>query len=129
MALIILAVGDLPRSLRFYREAFGWPQRVDMPVYAEFDLPDGLRLGLYERETFGLNIGRAPFSPPAGELTATELYLYAEDAPALVRRLEAAGARRLSPLSARDWGDEAAYLADPDGNVLAVARPLMKLIS
>ena len=28
------------------------------------------------------------------------------------------------PAAPRDWGDEAAYFADPDGNVLVVARPL-----
>ncbi len=40
----------------------------------------------------------------------------------LPTRAIAAGARELSPLAPRDWGDEAAYFADPDGNVLAVAR-------
>jgi uncharacterized glyoxalase superfamily protein PhnB len=44
----------------------------------------------------------------------------------MVERLHSAGARALSPLGPRDWGDEAAYFADPDGNVLVVARPLPK---
>jgi hypothetical protein len=30
----------------------------------------------------------------------------------------------LDPLRRRDWGDEVAYFADPDGNVVALARPL-----
>ena len=30
----------------------------------------------------------------------------------------------LSPLAPRDWGDEAAYFADPDGVVIAVARSI-----
>jgi hypothetical protein len=38
--------------------------------------------------------------------------------------MEQAGARELSPLRRRDWSDEAAYFADPSGNVLVVARPL-----
>jgi catechol-2,3-dioxygenase len=38
--------------------------------------------------------------------------------------LECAGARRLSPRQQRGWGDEAAYFADPDGNVFAVAARL-----
>ncbi len=36
--------------------------------------------------------------------------------------LETAGARCLSPRAVRPWGDEAAYYADPDGNVIAVAK-------
>jgi hypothetical protein len=30
----------------------------------------------------------------------------------------------LSPRQRRGWGEEAAYVADPDGNVFAVARRL-----
>jgi uncharacterized glyoxalase superfamily protein PhnB len=41
-----------------------------------------------------------------------------------VNRLTAAGARVLSPVAPRDWGDDAAYFADPDGNVIVVARPI-----
>ena len=52
------------------------------------------------------------------------LYLRVDDLPAAVDALEAAGARLLSAAAPRDWGDEAAYFADPDGNVLVVARPV-----
>ena len=30
----------------------------------------------------------------------------------------------LSRVRERDWGEEVAYFADPDGHVIAVARPL-----
>jgi catechol 2,3-dioxygenase-like lactoylglutathione lyase family enzyme len=123
-ALIILAVSDLPRAVRFYQTAFGWPQEVDVPVYAEFVMPGEQRLGLYEREAFGRNTGRPPSAMPDGATTGTELYFYPADLPAAIARLEAAGARELSRLARRDWGDEAAYYADPDGNVLVMARPL-----
>ncbi|MFO0582971.1 MAG: VOC family protein [Anaeromyxobacter sp.] len=122
LSLLILAVESLPRALAFYRAAFGWEQVVDVPVYAEFRLPGGLRLGLYDRRAFAANTGRVPAATLAGELAPTELYLYPEDLPATLARLEAAGARTLAPLAPRDWGDEVAYLADPDGNVLALAR-------
>lgn len=123
-ALIILAVSDLPRAVRFYRSAFGWPQEVDVPVYAEFAMPGDQRLGLYERGAFGRNTGQTPDATPDGALTGTELYFYPADLPAAIVRLEASGARMLSKLTKRDWGDEAAYFADPDGNVLVMARPL-----
>lgn len=121
--LTILAVNDLERSRTFYNSAFGWPLRVDVPVYVEYALPGGQGLGLYRREGFARNTGLAPAAVPAGAITATEIYLRVEDLPAAVATLGAAGARLLSPAAPRDWGDEAAYFADPDGNVLAVARP------
>ena len=122
--LTILAVEDLVRAVTFYRGAFGWDQPVDVPVYAEFTLPGGMRLGLYERQGFGRNTGQVPARIPGGEIAPTELYFHVEDLQAAIDRLTGAGARCLSPLAARDWGDDAAYFRDPDGNVLVVARPL-----
>ncbi|MFQ5653542.1 MAG: flavin reductase [Planctomycetota bacterium] len=120
--LTILAVADLEASVRFYRGAFGWPARVEAPVYVELELADGRGLGLYRREAFGHNTGRLPEAVPPGGLAATELYFHCDDVAAAAARLEGAGARKLSDLALRDWGDEAAYFADPDGNVLVVAR-------
>ena len=122
--LTILAVGDREASLAFYRAAFGWPVRIEVPVYVEFELPDGRGLGLYQREGFGHNTNQAPEVVPEGGISGTEIYLHCDDLPAAIDRIRAAGARELSLLAPRDWGDEAAYFADPDGNVLVLARPL-----
>lgn len=124
--LTILAVSDVARAAAFYREAFGWAQLVDVPVYAELTLPGGMRLGLYEREGFGRNTGQVPARVPDGALAPTELYLYSDDVEGTIARLVTMGARLLSPLQERPWGDEAAYFADPDGNVIVVARPLAR---
>ncbi len=122
--LTILAVSDLSRAVAFYREAFGWEQLVEVPVYAEFALPGGMRLGLYERQGFGRNTGQVPARIAERQLAPTELYFHVDDIQSAIDRLARAGARCLSPLAPRDWGDEAAYFADPDGNVLVVARPI-----
>ena len=122
--LTILAVADLERSSRFYDRAFGWEKSVDEPVYVEYSLPGGMRLGLYDRVAFGRNTGQVPAGIPAGALAPTELYLYADDVEGAMRALTDAGARPLGGLERRPWGDEAAYFADPDGNVIVVARPL-----
>jgi catechol 2,3-dioxygenase-like lactoylglutathione lyase family enzyme len=122
--LTILAVDDLPRAVGFYVQGFGWEKVVNVPVYVEFALPGGMRLGLYQREGFGRNTGKIPAHVPAGELAPTEIYFHVDDIGSAIDRLRRAGARELSPLSRRDWGDEAAYFADPDGNVVVLARSL-----
>lgn len=122
LSLVILAVQDVARAARFYREAFAWTQQVDAPVYAELEAGGGLRVGLYQREGFARNATQLPLQPPTGALTATELYVFPEDVEAAQARLLALGARRLSALLPRDWGDDAAYFADLDGNVVVVAR-------
>jgi aromatic-L-amino-acid decarboxylase len=121
--LVILAVSDLQRSVAFWRGVFGWKPRVEVPVYVELAVPGG-SLGLYQRAAFGRNTGEAAAEGPASGTTSTEVYVRAPDLPAAIARLEAAGAPCLSPLAPRGWGDEAAYYADPDGNVVVVARSL-----
>ncbi len=122
--LTILAVKNLPSSVSFYAEAFGWKQIVNVPVYAEFQIPGGMRLGLYERKSFALNVGKIPIATSINELTPTELYFYVDDIETALGKLKKVKTRVLSELSRRDWGDEAAYFADPDGNVIVLARPL-----
>ncbi len=121
--LTILAVADLERSVKFYQEAFGWPIRVRATSYVELAF-DGRGLGLYQREGYAKNTGQLPLAIPEGEIGGMEIYLHCDDLEVIIARLDRAGARRLSDLSARDWGDEVAYFSDPDGTVLAVARPL-----
>jgi predicted enzyme related to lactoylglutathione lyase len=122
LALVILAVEDRTRALTFYREAFGWSLEVNAPTYAELALPGGLRLGLYDRRGFGKNFGHEPRS--TGGVSCTELYVQVDDLDRADARLMQAGARLLDRCRPRDWGDEVAYYADPDGNVIALARPL-----
>jgi predicted enzyme related to lactoylglutathione lyase len=123
LVLIILAVRDLPRAVAFYRQVFEWPIRVEVPVYVEMEMPSGQRVGLYQQEGFARNTGLPTACAPSGHTAATELYFHSEDPAATMERLRQAGAQLLSPLSLRPWGDEAAYFADADGNVLVVARP------
>jgi catechol 2,3-dioxygenase-like lactoylglutathione lyase family enzyme len=124
LAIVILAVQDVARSRNFYAHALGWEVHVDEPVYAELQDGEGMRLGLYDRAAYTANT-ETPIhtSVPAGAVASTELYFLSEDLDASMARLQAAGARRLTDVASRSWGDEAAYFADPDGNVVVMARP------
>ena len=119
--IVILAVEDLPRSVRCYHRAIGWQHRVDSPNYVQLQLPVSVGVGIYERHGFRRNTGHVPSQIRASELAPTELYLYVDDHAAAVARLQRAGGRLLSPAT-RDWSDEVAYLIDLDGNVRALAR-------
>ena len=122
--LTILAVADLDESARFYRRAFEFEATVETPVYIELADPDGQRLGLYERTAFAANVGgRVPTAGQPGDLLPTELYFFVDDLDAAIDRLARAGGKPLAARSLRPWGDEAAYFADPSGNVVVVARP------
>lgn len=123
LSLVILAVQELTPATRFYVQAFGWSVAVETPVYVELALPDGMRLGLYQRDAFARNTGVPATPRVAGHTTAAELYLTVDDLDAAVARLAEMDAPCRSPLAPRPWGDTAAYYEDPDGNVVVVSRP------
>lgn len=123
-AHLILYVRDQALARDFYRAALGREPRLDVPGMTEFDLADGAVLGLMpESGIHRLLAGRIDPAASPGAHRA-ELYLLVDDAAAYHQRALNAGALELSPLSARSWGDRAAYSLDPDGTVLAFAtRP------
>ena len=123
LAVLVLAVPDARSAARFYETAFDWPVIVREPSYVEFSLPNTMRLGLYKKEGFALHTTRAPVTIPEGALSTTELYIHVEDLDVAMTKLLTAGARQLAPVQTKDWGDDAAYFADPFGNVIAIARP------
>ena len=122
--LTILAVADVDRALGFYERAFGCPVAVRTAVYVELALAGGMRLGLYQREGFARNTGTMPVAIPPDAVGAAELYFHVDDLVGAAQRLRRAGARELAAPAPREWGDEVGYFADPDGHVLALARPL-----
>jgi len=122
--LTIMVTADLPRAQAFYQQAFDWPLVVDEDRYVELGLPGGRGLGLCTREAFRDYTGEKARKPVQDKLSGVELYLRCDDLERTLSGLVAAGARELSALAPRDWGEEAAYFADPDGNVIVAARPL-----
>jgi predicted enzyme related to lactoylglutathione lyase len=121
---VIFAVSDLKRSLDFYERAFDWPRNewIDYQNYVELKPPDGGSLGLYEREGYAEKAGGEPAEVPDGQIAPAYLYVRVEDVQTAAARLEEAGGRPLSPLREREWGEQAAWFADPEGNVVAVAQ-------
>lgn len=123
LRLIILAVDDVAASAHFYHRALGWSPSVTTPVYVEMTV-DTMRFGLYARDGFARHVGELP-AAPAG-LASTELYIYVDDLEAACVRMRDAGGRPLAAAAPRDWGDEVAYFADPDRNVIALAKPISR---
>ncbi|MFL5921257.1 MAG: VOC family protein [Gaiellaceae bacterium] len=118
---VVLAVSDVERAHAFYREAFGWESHLEWPgEYTELVLSEVDRLGLYRRDGWAESAGAQP-AELDGHVSPAYLYVLVDDLDATVERLDRVGARPLSPRQQRGWGDEAAYFADPDGNVVAVA--------
>ncbi|MBZ0265560.1 VOC family protein [bacterium] len=124
LCIVILAVSDLKRASIFYETAFTLEKVVDTPVYIEYNLPNQIRIGLYDRTGFSRNTGKTAQQSESETTSATELYFYCENLENSIQNILDAGAEVLSPLQPRDWGDRAAYFSDPDGNVLVLAEKI-----
>jgi flavin reductase (DIM6/NTAB) family NADH-FMN oxidoreductase RutF/catechol 2,3-dioxygenase-like lactoylglutathione lyase family enzyme len=122
----ILATADLNRAVAFYTEAFDWSIRVRNKTYVEFVLPNGRSLALCTQEGFKREVGDWPQIAGEKGISDVQVYFRCENLPRAIAKLHTAGARPLSKVRERDWGEEAAYFADPDGHVIAMARPAQK---
>ena len=123
-AHFILYVADQRASADFYVRALDSRPRLDVPGMTEFALGGGAVLGLMPVAGIRRLLGeRLPDPARAAGVPRAEIYLHVDDVAAAHARALAAGAVELSAPAMRDWGDFAAYSLDPDGHVLAFARP------
>jgi lactoylglutathione lyase len=116
---VILFVGDLERSIAFYRDVVGLQFRLHGDGYAEF-ATEGTRFGLYDRGRLPELIGREPMiAGPGGEVV-----FLVEDVDTEAGRLQKAGATLLSGPVDRPWGHRTLHVEDPDGFVVELAEEI-----
>jgi len=125
-AHIILYVKDQKRSARFYGAVLNCEPTLDVPGMTEFQINVGCVLGLMPeagiRRLLGKNL---PDPARAYGVPRAEVYLRVSDARQYFIRALEMGAKELSGLEKRDWGDVAGYCLDPDGHVLAFASQIV----
>ena len=122
-AHLILYVADQERSRSFYQHVLGIDPQLHVPGMTEFALPGGAVLGLMPEKGIKSLLGEALPDPVCGQgVPRAELYLVLGQADACHARALETGARELSPMQLRGWGQFVAYSLDPDGHVLALAR-------
>lgn len=123
-AHLIFYVSDQKASAKFYERVLAIKPQLDVPGMTEFRLGEDAVLGLMPSAGIQRLLGaKLPDPARAAGIPRAELYLLTDDPGSYHRRALDNGATELSALSPRDWGHEAAYSLDPDGHVLAFAKP------
>lgn len=119
----ILYVKNQGKSKYFYEQLLGINPCLDVPGMTEFRFANGVKLGLMpENGIVSLLKNKIPHPALANEVPRCELYLKVSDAQAYMQRGIQLGAREISKLEKRDWGDCVGYLADFDGHIVAFAE-------
>ena len=128
--VITLAVGDLERSLAFYRrlglESKGivgteWADELTGAngAIAMFKLEGGLLLNLYPRADLAKDAAIPVGPPQSGEFSLAQLVRSRDEVDALLETAAAAGAT-ITPPHERPWGIYSGYFRDLDGHLWEV---------
>ena len=126
--MITLAVEDLERALRFYRDGLGLESRGVIGTQwtdeesgangaiAVFKFDSGLLLSLYPRSDLAKDaaIPAGPARP--GEFSLGQLVQSRAEVDELIEKAEAAGAAVTTPRD-RPWGIYSGYFRDLDGHL------------
>ncbi len=121
----ILFVQDQEASADFYSKLFRREPDLHVPGMTEFELTGTCKLGLMPNKGVARILGDKTPHPDLGNgIPRCELYLRVENIGLEFDNALTIGAKLISPIRDRDWGDKACYLADPDGHVIAFAEPL-----
>jgi len=130
--VITLAVGDLDRSLAFYRDGLGLQQGelvgTEYPgdeltpagAAAMFKLTGGLMLMLYPRSELAKDAKIAHGPAQSGEFSVGQLVPSRADVDALLARAQDAGATLTDTPHDRPWGIYSGYFRDLDGHLWEV---------
>jgi lactoylglutathione lyase len=121
-AFPVLYVSNARRSVDFYAK-LGYESVYQFPLEG-----DPHYVGLERGES---SLGIADSSWPEAQLGITvgtaprfELFVYVDDVEAEVETFREAGYKVLQEPATMPWGERQAYVADPDGNPVALATPI-----
>jgi hypothetical protein len=127
ITLITLAVDDLEKSLRFYRDGLGLStpgivgQEFEHGSVVFFKLEGGLKLALWPRKNLAHDTGLPRGAPSPTELALGHNVSSKEEVDAVLAQARAAGGAIVKPAQDAFWGGYSGYFADPDGHLWEVA--------
>jgi lactoylglutathione lyase len=121
----ILYVSDVTASLDFYERALGQRRRFlhESEQYAELDTGDtALAFAAHELAASNLPGVYRPEERPSAR-PAFEVCFVTDNVQSAFDRAVAEGAEPVSQPQTKPWGQDVAYVRDPDGNLVELASP------
>jgi len=120
---IILYVSSQEKSKQFYSEILKQSPSLDVPGMTEFTLANNLKLGLMPNDGIAKIVTPVLPDPTSGNgIPRCELYLLVDNLEEIFELAVQLGAKKVSDISVRDWGDRVGYMSDFDGHVIAFAE-------
>jgi catechol 2,3-dioxygenase-like lactoylglutathione lyase family enzyme len=114
--VITLAVADMDRATRFYRDGLGLPVRDDKPPVVYFQL-QGTWLALFPREALASYANVAADGQGFSGVTLSSNVASREEVDQTMSAAEKAGATVVKAPHEVDWGGYTGWFSDPDGHL------------
>jgi uncharacterized glyoxalase superfamily protein PhnB len=89
----------------------------------EFIVSDNCKIGLMPNDGIAKILSDKTPHPETGNgIPRCELYFYVDDVQLEYDNAIKSGAKLISGIEDRDWGDRVCYFSDPDGHIVAFAE-------
>src|SRR5688572_21750305 len=114
---ITIAVSDLNRSFKFYKDGLGLPTKGIMDGHEDhvlFDLEDGFSLVLYARPEFLKFTANPTQTVASAGFIISHIAGSKEEVDTILKRAVQAGAKQIGQTHDEPWGYSANF-TDPDG--------------
>ncbi|GMG77469.1 VOC family protein [Bacillus safensis] len=118
MKYTILYVNDVEASIHFYQHVLGFPIKLRVESYVEFDTGD-VTLSINSRqdvkEALGLPV------PEANQASHTfEIGFVVDDVEQTIASMKEKGGSIIKEPAKKPWGQTVAYVSDPDGHFIEI---------
>ena len=127
VSIITLGVGNLEKSVRFYRDGLGWKTRgivgadYEYGAAAFFELQPGLSLALWPRDSLAHEAGIETQSPAMTELMLSHCVSEKAMVEEVLQQAALAGGHIVRAAHDTMLGGHAGIFKDPDGHLWEVA--------
>ncbi len=119
-AFPVIFAAEVDTSAGFY-EGLGFQRHFQLPPDGEPGYV-GLRRGTFEVAVVSAAWPRQQYGARPGTDVRFEMFVYVEDVDGLVTTLRGRGTTVLREAEDMPWGERVAYVTDPDGNPVGLAR-------
>lgn len=119
----ILYVENVPETLGFYEKAFGLTVGFLHESHDYGQLATGDTCLSFSSRSLMQSLGKNP-SQPQIDSPQFEIAFEVSDVSAALAQAIAAGAKLVQPVKEEAWGQETAYIADPNGFLVEICSPV-----
>ncbi|KIL22674.1 hypothetical protein B4134_0330 [Bacillus safensis] len=118
MKYTILYVNDVEASIHFYQQVLGFPIKLRVESYVEFDTGD-VTLSINSRQDVKDALGLTV--PDANQASQTfEIGFVVDDVEQTIASMKEKGVSIIKEPAKKPWGQTVAYVSDPDGHFIEI---------